>query len=61
MKTLILCIQAFTYLVTLSKTGTHAKQIQGLDALRWIDPLIGSRDGGNVFAGATLPYSMAKG
>ncbi|CAN9267731.1 unnamed protein product [Alternaria alternata] len=60
MKTLILCIRTFTYLVTLSKTGTHAKQIQGLDALRWIDPLIGSRDGGNVFAGATLPYSMAK-
>lgn len=26
------------------------------DVLDWIDPLIGSRNGGNVFAGATLPY-----
>nr|POE56716.1 putative secreted glycosidase [Quercus suber] len=27
---------------------------------RLIDPLIGSLDGGNVFAGASLPYGMAK-
>jgi hypothetical protein len=31
------------------------------DILDWINPLIGSRSGGNVFAGATLPYGMAKG
>jgi hypothetical protein len=31
------------------------------DVLGWVDPLIGSRSGGNVFAGATLPYGMAKG
>jgi hypothetical protein len=31
------------------------------DVLDWVDPLIGSRSGGNVFAGATLPYGMAKG
>jgi hypothetical protein len=31
------------------------------DVLDWIDPLIGSKSGGNVFAGATLPYGMAKG
>lgn len=30
------------------------------DVLRNIDPLIGSDNGGNVFAGATLPYGMAK-
>jgi putative alpha-1,2-mannosidase len=30
------------------------------DVLHWVDPLIGSRAGGNVFAGATLPYGMAK-
>ena len=30
------------------------------DVLRWIDPLIGSKSGGNVFAGVTLPYGMAK-
>ncbi|KAL5120083.1 hypothetical protein ACEQ8H_001908 [Pleosporales sp. CAS-2024a] len=30
------------------------------DSLKWIDPLIGSRNGGNVFVGATVPYGMAK-
>lgn len=30
------------------------------DALSYVDPLIGSTDGGNVFTGATLPYGMAK-
>ncbi|KAF2867809.1 glycosyl hydrolase family 92-domain-containing protein [Massariosphaeria phaeospora] len=28
--------------------------------LKYVDPLIGSANGGNVFAGATLPYGMAK-
>ncbi|TDZ40305.1 putative secreted glycosidase [Colletotrichum trifolii] len=30
------------------------------DPLAFLDPLIGSRRGGNVFAGATLPYGLAK-
>ncbi|KAF9631034.1 Six-hairpin glycosidase-like protein [Lasiodiplodia theobromae] len=30
------------------------------DVLDFIDPLIGSNNGGNVFCGATLPYGMAK-
>jgi putative alpha-1,2-mannosidase len=30
------------------------------DILSYIDPLIGSTNGGNVFAGATLPYGLAK-
>ncbi|TEA13851.1 putative secreted glycosidase [Colletotrichum sidae] len=30
------------------------------DPLQYVDPLIGSRNGGNVFVGATLPYGMAK-
>ncbi|GJC83456.1 putative secreted glycosidase ARB_07629 [Colletotrichum liriopes] len=30
------------------------------DALQYVDPLIGSTNGGNVFVGATLPYGMAK-
>lgn len=30
------------------------------DVLDYVDQLIGSVDGGNVFSGATLPYSMAK-
>lgn len=30
------------------------------DVFKYIDPLIGSSNGGNVFAGATLPFGMAK-
>ncbi|KAK5987804.1 putative secreted glycosidase [Cladobotryum mycophilum] len=30
------------------------------DGLSYVDPLIGTRNGGNVFAGATLPYGLAK-
>ncbi|KAE8355580.1 glycosyl hydrolase family 92-domain-containing protein [Aspergillus coremiiformis] len=30
------------------------------DVLQYVDPLIGSANGGNVFAGASLPYGMAK-
>jgi putative alpha-1,2-mannosidase len=31
-----------------------------VDILSFIDPLIGTTNGGNVFAGATLPYGLAK-
>jgi hypothetical protein len=61
MKTLVHCIWTFTYFVTQSTAEIQANQTEGSDPLRWVDPLIGSRDGGNVFAGATLPYGMAKG
>ncbi|KAL0471695.1 alpha-1,2-mannosidase [Neurospora intermedia] len=30
------------------------------DILQYVDPLIGSSNGGNVFPGASLPYGMAK-
>ncbi|PYH44441.1 glycoside hydrolase family 92 protein [Aspergillus saccharolyticus JOP 1030-1] len=30
------------------------------DVLQYVNPLIGSANGGNVFAGATIPYGMAK-
>lgn len=30
------------------------------DPLNYVDPLIGSSNGGNVFPGATVPYGMAK-
>ncbi|KAF9876054.1 putative alpha-1, 2-mannosidase [Colletotrichum karsti] len=33
---------------------------QTFDPLNFVDPLIGSQRGGNVFAGATLPYGLAK-
>ncbi|KAG5996926.1 hypothetical protein E4U43_002767 [Claviceps pusilla] len=30
------------------------------DLLSWVNPLIGTTNGGNVFPGATLPYGLAK-
>lgn len=30
------------------------------DLLRYIDPLVGTANGGHVFPGATMPYGMAK-
>jgi putative alpha-1,2-mannosidase len=47
--------------LTLTLAGVTARQTNTTDVLDWIDPLIGSENGGNVFAGATLPYGMAKG
>ncbi|KAF3032699.1 hypothetical protein E8E12_000048 [Didymella heteroderae] len=40
--------------------NTNQPTNHGADVLDYVDPLIGSRSGGNVFAGATLPYGMAK-
>ena len=37
------------------------KRANVTDVLDYVNPLIGSQKGGNVFAGATLPYGMAKG
>ncbi|KAL4925829.1 glycoside hydrolase family 92 protein [Aspergillus undulatus] len=34
--------------------------VDDYDVLQYVDPLIGSTNGGNVFAGATIPYGMAK-
>jgi len=38
-----------------------ARQTTDSNVLDYVDPLIGSQNGGNVFVGATLPYGMAKG
>lgn len=38
----------------------YARRANNSDVLDYVDPLIGSQQGGNVFAGATLPYGMAK-
>lgn len=37
------------------------EQANDSDVLDYINPLIGSQAGGNVFTGATLPYGMVKG
>jgi putative alpha-1,2-mannosidase len=48
----------FALLASASQNGRHTRDT---DLLDWVNPLIGSQSGGNVFAGATLPYGMAKG
>ncbi|KAI1170492.1 glycoside hydrolase family 92 protein [Nemania sp. FL0916] len=40
--------------------GTQCASEKKSSVLQFIDPLIGSTNGGNVFAGATLPYGLAK-
>lgn len=37
-----------------------AQSNSSFDVLDFVNPLIGSTNGGNVFPGATLPYGMAK-
>ncbi|KAF3384297.1 putative secreted glycosidase [Penicillium rolfsii] len=49
--------------LTSSRALVHAAQsptVEDYDVLQYIDPLIGSANGGNVFPGASLPYGMAK-
>ncbi|KAH0494614.1 hypothetical protein TgHK011_001230 [Trichoderma gracile] len=41
-------------------TGQAADQHSQFDVLDYIDPLIGTANGGHVFPGASLPYGMAK-
>ncbi len=41
-------------------TAQYAFAQSGSDVLPFIDPLIGTANGGHVFAGATLPFGMAK-
>jgi hypothetical protein len=60
-------MRSFLYLSLLTQhviqtlAGVGSEQKEKSDIIDWIDPLIGSKNGGNVFAGATLPYGMAKG
>ncbi|KAF2137511.1 glycoside hydrolase family 92 protein [Aplosporella prunicola CBS 121167] len=41
-------------------TPTQAADPAEFDVLKYVDPLIGTANGGHVFAGATLPFGMAK-
>jgi putative alpha-1,2-mannosidase len=45
------------FCLTLSQVATNPP---GFDPLKYVNQLIGTDGVGNVFAGATLPYSMAK-
>ena len=49
----LLCVSA---LLLCQLTGAQS----GAGILKFVDPLIGTANGGHVFAGANLPFSMAK-
>jgi predicted alpha-1,2-mannosidase len=55
-----LCLFLLAQHVLLTTARVYTRQANS-NILDWVDPLIGSQNGGNVFAGATLPYGMAKG
>lgn len=52
----LMVLLAILLLLSLPSTGSA----QAEDVLHFINPLIGSTNGGNVFAGATRPYGLAK-
>ncbi|KAI5860159.1 glycoside hydrolase family 92 protein [Durotheca rogersii] len=59
-RSLLLCLVA-----AISWPSSHASSSRRQDdssptGYDFVDPLIGTRDGGHVFAGATLPFGMAK-
>ncbi|CAA9964125.1 Glycoside hydrolase family 92 protein [Pyrenophora teres f. maculata] len=60
MNNLIYYLWTFTYLTTLSSAKLQTRLAEDVDVLKWVNPLIGSQNGGNVFSGATLPYGMVK-
>lgn len=49
---------AFFILLSHSIQPSHAQNATNI--LSFVDPLIGTINGGHVFAGASLPFSMAK-
>ncbi|KAJ6145050.1 secreted glycosidase, partial [Penicillium chermesinum] len=58
---LILFVMRSLYLpLLLASSRALAAAPKDYDVLQYIDPLIGTANGGNVFAGASLPYGMAK-
>lgn len=46
------------FLLTTTTSPTFAQS--GANILSFVDPLIGTVNGGHVFPGASLPFSMAK-
>ncbi|KAF2467094.1 alpha-1,2-mannosidase family protein-like protein [Lindgomyces ingoldianus] len=58
----LLSLSVFLLIVypTLPSQARFTRRANNSDVLKWVNPLIGSKSGGNVFAGATLPYGMAK-
>ncbi|KAK4164565.1 family 92 putative glycoside hydrolase [Cladorrhinum sp. PSN259] len=48
------------FLVSPEFAGSYHDNSHEVDILQYVDPLIGTTNGGHVFPGASLPYGMAK-
>ena len=53
-------LRLFLILFCLRNLTCAVQNASPFDPLKYVDQLIGTDNGGNVFAGATLPYGMAK-
>lgn len=53
-------MRSFTPLILSLTVLAPAALAKACGPLKYVDPLIGSQAGGNVFPGATLPYGLAK-
>ena len=53
-------VTAASCALALALAAQKATAQSGSDILEFVDPLIGTANGGHVFAGATLPFGMAK-
>lgn len=51
---------SFLILCAAVSSAQVASNPPGFDPLSYVNQLIGTNNGGNVFAGASLPYGMAK-
>ncbi|KAF1988958.1 glycoside hydrolase family 92 protein [Aulographum hederae CBS 113979] len=56
----VLSTLCFFLSVSAPALAQKAQNPPGFDPLSFVNPLIGSNNGGNVFAGASIPYGMAK-
>ena len=50
--------RAIIFLLFGSDAATSLTSRPSVDVLRYVDPLIGTTNGGHVFPGASLPYGM---
>lgn len=55
-----LTIRLYMVASLLAAARVATAQSTAVDNLRFVDPLVGASNGGNVFPGASLPYGMAK-
>ncbi|CBF75442.1 hypothetical protein AN3764.2 [Aspergillus nidulans FGSC A4] len=58
--TMFITLLLFASTIAYALASTSTTHDPNTDPLAYVNPLIGSTNGGNVFSGASLPYSIAK-